>query len=445
MINFKRKKPRSAKTFFSPRSFLYLLGICLVLISFLFWKTEESRNLKRLHSQTETKAKSYSREIEFKYNSIYSALNRLAYWGIPNFTEVTDEWTKTAAFFIASFQGIRGIAWVDKSFIIQKIVPIQYASVFENRKANDMALDPSEVSLWVPVYNGTNFEGFILGIVGIDAIIYPVINDVKNDYMLLLSNEGGTVFVSANWKQPKEKDVFYHTITLQNTMVLNLSFAPTDGYLNSEILNSLKTLLLSLSFSIFSFFALYFAWRYKALSQLNESRFRVLLEGVQLVAVTLDGGGRISFCNDYLLALTGWKRDEAMGQDWFTRFEDGDRNEAREEFLSSLSNGTISARRESTIATRTGERRWIMLNNTILRDTGGNAIGIASIGEDITDRKRTESRINEQLAELQRWQYAMLGRESRILDLKREVNVLLGKADRPPRYRSAESQDEKEE
>jgi hypothetical protein len=38
----------------------------------------------------------------------------------------------------------------------------------------------------------------------------------------------------------------------------------------------------------------------------------------------------------------------------------------------------------------------------------------------------------------------ILGRETRILDLKREVNELLGQAGKPPRYPSAESQDEKE-
>jgi len=60
---------------------------------------------------------------------------------------------------------------------------------------------------------------------------------------------------------------------------------------------------------------------------------------------------------------------------------------------------------------------------------------------DITERKLAEFQLNEQIAELQRWHNATLDRESRILDLKREVNELLGKAGQPPRYPSAESQE----
>jgi PAS domain S-box-containing protein len=59
--------------------------------------------------------------------------------------------------------------------------------------------------------------------------------------------------------------------------------------------------------------------------------------------------------------------------------------------------------------------------------------------QDITARKQTEDEIKKQLAELQRWNNATLDREMRILEIKREVNELLGKAGQPPRYPSAES------
>jgi PAS domain S-box-containing protein len=56
---------------------------------------------------------------------------------------------------------------------------------------------------------------------------------------------------------------------------------------------------------------------------------------------------------------------------------------------------------------------------------------------DITERKRAEAQLNEQLNELRRWHAATLGREMRILALKREVNELLEEANQPPRYPSA--------
>lgn len=50
------------------------------------------------------------------------------------------------------------------------------------------------------------------------------------------------------------------------------------------------------------------------------------------------------------------------------------------------------------------------------------------------EQKKAEQEIKEQLHELQRWHEAMLGREGRNLELKREVNQLLAQLNQPPRY-----------
>ncbi|MBF0256085.1 MAG: PAS domain S-box protein [Gammaproteobacteria bacterium] len=53
---------------------------------------------------------------------------------------------------------------------------------------------------------------------------------------------------------------------------------------------------------------------------------------------------------------------------------------------------------------------------------------------DITERKKTELLLHEQLDELHRWQQTMLGREARIISIKQEVNELLAQSGQPPRY-----------
>ncbi len=57
-------------------------------------------------------------------------------------------------------------------------------------------------------------------------------------------------------------------------------------------------------------------------SVLNESnrRFREMLENVELIAMTLDKTGAVTFCNDFLLRLTGWKREEVMRTRGSTNF-----------------------------------------------------------------------------------------------------------------------------
>jgi PAS domain-containing protein len=49
----------------------------------------------------------------------------------------------------------------------------------------------------------------------------------------------------------------------------------------------------------------------KALME-SERRFRMPLEAVRMIASILKEQGYISFCNDYLLQLTGWRREEIL-------------------------------------------------------------------------------------------------------------------------------------
>lgn len=70
------------------------------------------------------------------------------------------------------------------------------------------------------------------------------------------------------------------------------------------------------------------------------------------------------------------------------------------------------------------------------RDASGDVARMVGFVADITERKLAEDRIRSQLEELRRWHSAMLGREMRVLQLKREVNEALAAAGSAPRYES---------
>jgi two-component system cell cycle sensor histidine kinase/response regulator CckA len=89
---------------------------------------------------------------------------------------------------------------------------------------------------------------------------------------------------------------------------------------------------------------------------------------------------------------------------------------------------------EYRIARPDGTVRWVHDRGFQVRDATGNLIRLTGIASDITDRKRTEEEVRSQLRELQSWHEAMLGREERILELKREVNELLAQVHQPARY-----------
>jgi two-component system, cell cycle sensor histidine kinase and response regulator CckA len=123
----------------------------------------------------------------------------------------------------------------------------------------------------------------------------------------------------------------------------------------------------------------------------SERKFTDLLDNVDLISIMLDGTGRISYCNDYLLKLTGWRREELIGEDWFDRFVPKSRDDVKPAFAKLLADLPASFHYENEILTRSGEVRLIQWNNSLLRSATGEVIGTASIGADITERKKIEA------------------------------------------------------
>ncbi|MEY2428506.1 MAG: two-component system, cell cycle sensor histidine kinase and response regulator CckA, partial [Verrucomicrobiota bacterium] len=124
----------------------------------------------------------------------------------------------------------------------------------------------------------------------------------------------------------------------------------------------------------------------------SERRFSDMLRNLDLVSVMLDRDARITYCNDHLLRLTGWKREEVMGGDWFDLFLPPEiHKELRRVHAAMLDDQPAAWHYENEILTRSGARRVIRWNNTALRSATGDIIGTASIGEDVTERKQAEA------------------------------------------------------
>jgi two-component system, sensor histidine kinase len=133
--------------------------------------------------------------------------------------------------------------------------------------------------------------------------------------------------------------------------------------------------------------------RKRAADELRESdrRFSDMLGNLELVSMMLERNGQITYCNDHLLRLTGWQREEIIGQNWFDTFLPPELvGELRGVHSALLENQPVAQHHENEIITRSGARRLIRWNNSVLRSPSGDAIGTASIGEDITEQKQQE-------------------------------------------------------
>jgi PAS domain S-box-containing protein len=130
-----------------------------------------------------------------------------------------------------------------------------------------------------------------------------------------------------------------------------------------------------------------------------ERRFRETLENIDLLAVSVDANGRITFCNHAWLGFVDLDRNHVIGKDWFENFIPQDiRAESVQRFRALIARETNSAPHECEIQTRSGDRRLITWNTSLMSNSDEQVVGMTYIGQDITEARQGE----EQLRKLSR-------------------------------------------
>ncbi|MDD3858766.1 MAG: LytS/YhcK type 5TM receptor domain-containing protein, partial [Bacteroidales bacterium] len=124
----------------------------------------------------------------------------------------------------------------------------------------------------------------------------------------------------------------------------------------------------------------------------SERRFTELLTNVNLLSIIVDNDGNLVFCNEYFLKLTGYRYYEIAGKSWIDTFV---LKENRAEIRKSISNHSVSNHYEGEILKKDGNTISVFWSNVLLKDEIGTITGIASIGQDITDKKLSEEKLLE--------------------------------------------------
>jgi len=83
---------------------------------------------------------------------------------------------------------------------------------------------------------------------------------------------------------------------------------------------------------------------------------------------------------------------------------------------------------------RNGATIWVTTRGEALRDAAGAIVGLRGTVQDITARKQAEEALRASNQELTRFNQAMVGRELRMAELKKEINALCAQLGQPPRY-----------
>lgn len=124
----------------------------------------------------------------------------------------------------------------------------------------------------------------------------------------------------------------------------------------------------------------------------TERRMRDILESIPLIAINLDAAGQVLFANAAASRLTGYRREELLGANWFELLvPEEDRLKIYPLFTETIHSGRgFPYYYENEIRLRDGRRRLIAWHSTLLREPGGHFFAAAAIGQDITEIRRRE-------------------------------------------------------
>lgn len=169
----------------------------------------------------------------------------------------------------------------------------------------------------------------------------------------------------------------------------------------------------------------------------SESYIKAVLDNLPVgVAVnSIDPAVSFNYMNDNFFKFYRTSREKLADPDsfWSAVYEDEKfREEIRKRVLEDCASGDPARMYWPDIpVTRKGEEVSFITARDI--PVPGTPLVISTVW-DVTDRKRAEEQLEQQLDELRRWQEVTVRREERIAELKHEVNELAKRLGEKERY-----------
>ena len=144
--------------------------------------------------------------------------------------------------------------------------------------------------------------------------------------------------------------------------------------------------------------------------------------------VSISPEGTITDLNEATVKVTGVPREELIGTAFSDYFTEPDK--ANEVYQRVFAKG-MAVDYPLTIRHRNGTLTEVLYNASVYRDVDGNVLGVFAAARDVTQQQKAQKEIAEQLskelgrlAELERFQRLTVGRELKMIELKKEIEYL---------------------
>ena len=158
-----------------------------------------------------------------------------------------------------------------------------------------------------------------------------------------------------------------------------------------------------------------------------------LVENSGTIIYVKNADGVYELVNRRWEEITGIPRERALGHTDAQLFPAADAAAFRAHDEEVMAAG-LPLEREETLNHGPARKRFFISIKFPLRTDEGAVRGVCGMTTEITELKQADLRMRGQMEELQQWHALTLGRENRVMELKREVNQLLQQLGRPPAY-----------
>jgi len=135
----------------------------------------------------------------------------------------------------------------------------------------------------------------------------------------------------------------------------------------------------------------------------SERKLHGSLENAEIIALSIDEHGKITYCNDALINLTSKAKKDLIGYKFCDLLIRDDRDKFEHIIDDIFNNKNYTPTFECKVITDDGQILELKLNNIIFYNTAGEAAGVTIVGENITEKRAIEEELrktNEQLKEL---------------------------------------------
>ncbi|EBA02098.1 sensory box sensor histidine kinase [Rhodobacterales bacterium HTCC2150] len=223
---------------------------------------------------------------------------------------------------------------------------------------------------------GVNDKITITALLPARKMILDQQQDIAKDILLIITFLSATMIISIWLRRWIAKLTFHLAMEIQR---IEKQHGSRSEYMRSSLVYELRWISVWLA-------KLHQRVKYRT-AELEKSLYdhQQLIDLANAPIFGIDAEGRVNEWNQMAEQITGFAKDEVMGQDLVGNHITDDYKKSVQDVLDKALNGEQTANFEFPLFSKTGERIDVLLNSTTRRDSDGKIIGVVGVGQDITE------------------------------------------------------------